>query len=78
MPWIPAAVHHRQDNDFVPDRAEVHGVWKSADDCAPYVPLHAGIGQRILENGRNCRFDGRGEDGPEAHTLVLIPRSRIK
>jgi hypothetical protein len=78
MPWIPAAVHNRQDNDLVVDRSEVHGVRKLTDERAPCVALHAGIGERILENRRDRCFDRRGEDSAQTDTLSLIPGSRIE
>jgi hypothetical protein len=78
MPWIPSAVHNRQDNDLVVDRAEVHTVRKPSDERPPCVALHAGIGQRIPENRRDRCFDRRGKDGTQTETLSLIPGSRIE
>jgi hypothetical protein len=78
MPWIPAAMHDRQDNDLFVDKAEVHGIRKSTDTRPPRVALHVAIGQRILKNRRDRCFDRRGEDSAQADTLSLVLSSRIK
>jgi hypothetical protein len=78
MPWIPAAVHDGQGNDFVVDRAKVHGIRKSMDERPPCVAPHARIGQRILKNPCDRCFDRRGEDSAQAVTLSLVPSPRIE
>jgi hypothetical protein len=78
MPWIPAAMHDREDNDLVVDRAKVHGVRKPTDERSPYVALHAGTGHGILKNGRERCFDRRGEGGAQTDTLCLVPTSSIE
>jgi len=50
MPWKPATMHQRQDDNRVADRTEVHGVRKATHERAPSVTLHTGIGERILRS----------------------------
>ena len=78
MPRIPAAMHDRQDNDLVVDRAKVHGVRKATDERPPYVALHARMGEWTLKNRRDRCFDRPDEDSAQTDTLPLAPSSRIE
>lgn len=69
MPWVPTAMHDRQDNDLVADGAKVHGVRKPTNERPPGVALHTGVGQWILKNRRDGCFDRRGEDSAQTDTL---------
>jgi hypothetical protein len=75
MPWIPATMHDRQDNDLVADGAKVHGVWKPTNERPPGVALHTVVGQGIPKNRRDRCFDLRGEDSAQTDTLCLVPSS---
>jgi len=67
-----------QDDDHLTRFTEVHGVREPTDKRAPCVALHAGIGQRILQNRRDRCFDRRREDSAQPGALSLIPGSRIE
>src|SRR5207245_11161468 len=76
-PWVPAAVHDRQDNGLVSGRAEVHGVRKATDELSPGVPSHAGIGERVVKEqlrlGLRSKYKSRRHPPPARFRRTFSP-----